>query len=96
MKSLLPAILIAFAVAAPSAPVFAKKNSSWEYGGRHYQSRQACLRAKKKSQQRGTVVGAASAGVVAALAGGSLAETALVAGGGALVGNQIGKSAKKC
>lgn len=93
----LAAVLIAsFGSAALPLPALAKNQTRYEYDGRYYQSRQQCLNAKKKAQERGTIVGAATAGVATALLGGNFAETALVAGGGALVGNQLGKNSKKC
>lgn len=91
--------LAGFAMAAtPTAPLLAKKKdkTQWVYDGRAYESYEACKKAKDKSRDRAAVVGAASAGTVAAVAGGSLAETALVAGAGALTGAVIGKNAKKC
>ena len=82
----------------PALPLAAKekKQTVWEYDGHHYESYEACKRAKKKSKERAAIVGAASAGTVAAIAGGNLGETALVAGAGALTGAVIGKNAKKC
>jgi hypothetical protein len=89
-------LIAAFGGALLPLPVLAKSQTRYVYDGRYYESRQQCLDAKKRAQQRGTVVGAATAGVGAALLGGNLAESALVAGGGALVGNQLGKNSKKC
>jgi uncharacterized protein YcfJ len=77
-------------------PALAKNQTRYEYDGRYYETHQQCLNAKKKAQQRGTIIGAATAGVGAALLGGNLGQSALIAGGGALVGNQLGKSSKKC
>lgn len=83
---------------APTAPLLAKKKdkTQWVYDGHAYESYEACKRAKDKSRDRAAIVGAASAGTVAAIAGGNLGETALVAGAGALTGAVIGKNAKKC
>jgi hypothetical protein len=55
-----------------------------------------CRRAKKRAKARGTIAGAAVAGAGAALLGGNLGETALVAGAGALVGRELGRNSKKC
>lgn len=91
--------LAGFAMAtAPAMPLMAKKKNQaqWVHDGRAYDSYESCKRAKDKSRDRSAIVGAASAGTVAAIAGGSLAETALVAGAGALAGSVIGKNAKKC
>jgi hypothetical protein len=91
------AVLIAsFGSAVLPLPALAKNQTRYVYDGRYYESRQQCLNAKKKAQQRGTVVGAATAGVATALLGGNFAQSALVAGGGALVGNQLGKNSKQC
>jgi outer membrane lipoprotein SlyB len=76
--------------------VSARQKTQWVHDGQAYGSYEACRRAKNKSRDRAAVVGAASSGVVAAIAGGSVAETALVAGAGALTGAVIGKNAKKC
>jgi hypothetical protein len=99
MRSL-TSLAVALSVAAGSLalpiPALAKNQSHYEYNGHYYETRQQCLDAKKRAQQRGTVVGAATAGVATALLGGNLGETALVAGGGARVGNQLGKNSKKC
>lgn len=95
-----PAILavVSMALAVPTVPAVAKKKdqTQWVYDGRAYDSYESCKKAKDKSRNRSAVVGAASAGTVAAIAGGSLGETALVAGAGALAGAVIGKNAKKC
>lgn len=89
--------LVAVAMATgPALPLAAKDKTVWEYDGKHYDSYNECKRAKKKSKERAAIVGAASAGTVAAIAGGNLGETALVAGAGALTGAVIGKNAKKC
>lgn len=67
----------------------------YEYDGRYYASLEECRDQKKKAKKDGAIVGAAAAGVGAAILGANLGEAALIAGGGALVGNQLGKS-KKC
>lgn len=79
---------------ALTTPALAK--TRYVHDGKVYQSREACLAAKKRSRDRGTIAGAAAAGLGAALLGGNLGETALVAGGGAVVGHELGKNAKKC
>ncbi|MCG2840191.1 hypothetical protein L6Q21_04245 [Sandaracinobacter sp. RS1-74] len=98
MRMFLVALTGAVMAVAPTAPLVAKsKNKTqWVYDGRAYESYEACKRAKDKSRDRAAIVGAASAGTVAAIAGGNLGETALVAGAGALTGAVIGKNAKKC
>ena len=89
--------LVLFAVAGAAAtPTLAKQQTRYVYDGRSYETYQQCLAARKRAEQRGTVVGAATAGVATALLGGNFAQSALVAGGGALVGNQLGKNSKKC
>lgn len=93
---------LAVGLAAPAAtPALAQAASNrpvvWEHDGKAYETRQQCLRAKERAKKRGTVAGAAIAGVGAALLGGNLGETALVAGAGALTGREIGRAtAKKC
>lgn len=98
MRILMVALAGFAMAAAPAAPLLAKKKdqTQWVHDGRAYESYDACKKAKDKSRDKAAVVGAASAGTVAAIAGGSLAETALVAGAGALTGAVIGKNAKKC
>lgn len=87
------------AVGGVAAPLAAKTSKSqpvrYEYNGRYYNSYEQCRAQKKKATKDGTIVGAAVAGVGAAILGANLGETALIAGGGALVGNQLGKT-KKC
>lgn len=98
MKIALNAALAAMLmVGATATPALAKKShhTRYEYNGRYYDSYDACRAKKSKARTDGTIVGAATAGVGAALFGANLGETALIAGGGALVGNQLGKT-KKC
>ncbi len=95
--------MFAMALVAASlgtSPALAKKHhdnnqTRYEYDGRYYDDVRACEDAKRKASKNGTIVGAATAGVGAAILGANLGETALIAGGGALVGRAIGKS-KKC
>jgi len=89
-------VIAAVAAGLPALPAEAKAKQRYEYNGRYYSSYQQCRDEKRRAQKRGTVVGAAAAGIGAALLGGNLGETALIAGGGAVVGNQIGKNSKKC
>jgi hypothetical protein len=89
-------ILIAAAIglAGPAAvPAFAQNSQPvlYETGGKRYNSLAECQRAKKRAKDRATVAGAAIAGAGTALLGGNVAETALVAGAGALAGREIGK-----
>ena len=98
VKSILNAALALTLIAGSAAsPVLAKKHSQTRYqnNGRYYNSLAACQASKSKSSRDGTIVGAATAGIGAAVLGANLGETALIAGGGALVGNQLGK-AKSC
>ncbi|MFZ4690432.1 MAG: hypothetical protein ACOYLS_14435 [Polymorphobacter sp.] len=95
---LIPTLLIAaIATGLPALPAAAKKKEQvrYEYDGHYYDSLAECQEKKRKAKKDGTIVGAAVAGVGAAVLGANLGETALIAGGGALVGNQLGKS-KKC
>ncbi len=80
------------------AIVMAKEptKSGYSYDGKYYPNRQQCLDAKRKSEKRGTVVGAVVAGAGAALLGANLGETALIAGGGAVVGNQLATKTRRC
>lgn len=96
MRILTLGLAAALVSTAPATVVTAKQKTQWVHDGRAYNSYQACRRAKERSRDRAAVVGAASSGAVAAIAGGSVAETALVAGAGALAGAVIGKNAKKC
>ena len=98
MKTILNAALaLALAIGGTATPLLAKKNNQtrYEYDGHYYNSLEECRDKKNKAKKDGAIVGAATAGVGAAILGANLGEAALIAGGGALVGNQIGKS-KKC
>ncbi len=99
MRIVTPLLITALALAMPTLPASAKHRKSeparYEYNGRYYNNIAQCQAAKRKARRDGTIVGAAVAGVGAAVLGANLGETALIAGGGALVGNQLGKS-KKC
>ena len=101
MKSGLTAGLAMVVLAGSvGAPVIAKdRNHSnhtlYEYNGHYYNSLEECLAKKRNAKKKGAIVGAAAAGIGAAVLGANLGESALIAGGGALVGNQLGKS-KKC
>lgn len=99
-KLLTGAMAALIAVGSIAAPLAAKTHNKsqpvrYEYNGRTYNSYQQCRAQKNKATKDGTIVGAAVAGVGAAILGANLGETALIAGGGALVGNQLGKT-KKC
>ncbi len=96
MRTITSVLIASLALAIPALPAAAKQNSQrYEYNGRYYNNIAQCQAAKRKARKDGTIVGAAVAGVGAAVLGANLGETALIAGGGALVGNQLGKS-KKC
>ena len=98
-KALMIAAMLGMAGPA-STPVLAQQNNGpvlYETGGKRYNSLAECQRAKKRAKDRATVAGAAIAGAGAALLGGNVAETALVAGAGALAGREIGKrTVKRC
>jgi hypothetical protein len=98
-KMMRGAMAALIAVGGIAAPLAAKTNKSqpvrYEYNGRYYSSYEQCRAQKNKAAKDGAIVGAATAGIGSALLGANLGEAALIAGGGALVGNQIGKS-KKC
>lgn len=101
-KTILIAATIALAGPA-GTPVLAQNNQPdngpvvFETGGKRYNSLAECQRAKKRAKARATVAGAAIAGAGAALLGGNLGETALVAGAGALAGREIGRrSVRQC
>ena len=96
MRMINMALIAAVAAGLPSLPTEARSKQRYEYDGRYYDSLQECRDEKSRAKKRGTVVGAAVAGVGAALLGANLGETALIAGGGAVVGNQLGKNSKKC
>ena len=96
MRYLTLGLMAALMAGAPALPAVAKSKTQWVHDGKVYNSYASCKRAKDKSKERAAIVGAASAGTIAALAGGNLGETALVAGAGALTGAVIGKNAKKC
>lgn len=91
-------IVTAIVAGVPVLPAAARddRRPRYEYDGRYYSSYQQCRAEKRRAEKRGTIAGAATAGIGAALLGGNLGESALVAGGGAIVGNVIGKNSKKC
>lgn len=94
---ILSALAVATLVAAiPALPAAAQNRGNYEYNGKRFETRSQCLAAKKRSEKRATIVGAATAGIGAALLGGNVGETALVAGGGAVVGNVIAGKIKRC
>jgi len=73
----------------PPAPML------YETNGKTYKTMEECLRAKKRAKARGAIAGAVIAGAGAALLGGNVGETALVAGAGALAGREIGRATAK-
>lgn len=88
---MMPAITPVMAQPGQSRPVL------YEYGGKRFNSLADCLNAKKRAKARGAVAGAVIAGAGAAILGGNLGETALVAGAGALAGREIGRrTVKQC
>lgn len=97
MKTMISgAMAIVIAMGAMTAPAMAKQRPvRYQYNGQGYSTLAQCQAAKRKAGKDGAIVGAATAGIGSALLGANLGEAALIAGGGALVGNQIGR-AKKC
>lgn len=97
MRIVTTTLIAALAMGTPTLAAAKNRNNQtrYEYDGRYYDSLERCREAKRKAKKDGAIVGAAVAGVGAAVLGANLGETALIAGGGALVGNQLGKS-KKC
>lgn len=96
MRILTGLAIAAMAATVPALPAAAdERRAAYEYDGKRYETRAQCLAAKKRSEKRATIVGAATAGIGAALLGGNLGETALVAGGGAVVGNVVAGKLKK-
>jgi hypothetical protein len=97
MRGAIAALIAVGGIAAPLAAKTHHKSQPvrYEYNGRTYSSYDQCRAQKNKAAKDGAIVGAATAGIGSALLGANLGEAALIAGGGSLVGNQIGKS-KKC
>lgn len=101
---LMAAAFSAAAALSLAAPAIAQDNRAarddggftFEGSKDRFQTRAECQRAKKRARARGTVAGAAVAGAGAAILGGNLGETALVAGAGALVGRELGRNSKTC
>lgn len=94
-------ILSAMLIAAVSAtsfaavPADARKRDRYYDGNRYYSSYNECKRARDRAGKRGTVIGAAGAGLGAAALGGNLGESLLGAGVGAVAGNAIGRTTEK-
>ncbi|MBC7521267.1 MAG: hypothetical protein H7268_09275 [Sandarakinorhabdus sp.] len=99
MRTINTLLIAAIAAAAPALPADARSKHNnqtrYEYNGRYYNSLAECRAKKSKAKRDGTIVGAAVAGVGAAVLGANLGTTALIAGGGAVVGHELGSS-KKC
>lgn len=83
------------ALAQQRAPSGGPVPQMYETGGKTYASLDECLRAKKRAKTRATIAGAVIAGAGAAVLGGNVGETALVAGAGALAGREIAKATNK-
>jgi hypothetical protein len=96
MRLISTLVIAALAAGVPVSPAAARDNTRYEYNGRSFNSLASCRAEKRRSVKRGTIVGAATAGVGAALLGANLGETALIAGGGAVVGNALGGRHKRC
>ena len=92
-------IAVSMGLMLPAAgPAFGQQRPTfYEYNVKRYETLAQCQRAKKRAKERGAIAGAVIAGVGTALLGGNVGETALVAGGGALAGREIGRaSVKQC
>ena len=89
MRVVTALLIAAMALCVPALPAAARSDSQhaqrYEYDGHYYNSVAQCRQAKRKARKNGTIVGAAVAGIGAAVLGANLGETALIAGGGALV-----------
>ncbi len=98
MRSLNALVIAAVAATSFAAvPAEARKDRRYYDGDRYYSSYAACKRARDRAGKRGTVIGAAGAGLGAAALGGNLGESLLGAGVGAVAGNAIGRTTeKKC
>ena len=105
VRSALIGAVATLSLAAPAAAPAAAQETrearndggfSFEGSKDRYRTLAECRRAKNRAKARGTVAGAAVAGAGAAILGGNLGETALVAGAGALVGRELGRGSKKC
>ena len=97
MRVVTALLIAAMALCVPALPATASSKQyaqRYEYEGRYYKSVAQCRQAKRKARKNGAIVGAAVAGVGAVVLGANLGKTALIAGGGALVGNQLGQSNK--
>lgn len=95
MKKAVTAILLtAFAFGATAT--VAKEKVNYEYDGKVYETKDACLKAKKKAKKKGAIVGAVGGAATTAVFGGNLGESALASGVGAVAGGVIGNSTKKC
>ncbi len=93
---IIPTLLIAaIGAGVPALPAAAKHHDYYEYNGHNYNSLEQCRAAKSKHKKDGAIAGAAIAGVGAAVLGANLGEAALIAGGGAVVGHEIGRK-KHC
>ncbi|MEN9932313.1 MAG: hypothetical protein RIS17_886 [Pseudomonadota bacterium] len=90
-------VAVAMGLMLPAAaPAFGQPRPTlYEYDGKRYETLAACQRAKKRAKARGAVAGAVIAGAGAAILGGNVGETALVAGAGALAGREIGRATVK-
>ncbi|MEI6486301.1 MAG: hypothetical protein WCO11_08545 [Sphingomonadales bacterium] len=93
------ALAMSLAMALPAlAPISAQPHQTvYEFKGKRYATLAQCLHAKERAKERGAIAGAVIAGVGTALLGGNVGETALVAGGGALAGRELGRtSTRQC
>ncbi len=101
MRIIQSMLIAGLAIGSVAAPAGARhhnngyQHSQYQYNGHNYNNLQQCLDAKRRAKKNGAIAGAVVAGVGAALLGANFGETALVAGGGAVVGHTIGAS-KKC
>ena len=90
-------VIAALAAAMPAIPAAARHHhdAGYRYNGQNYNSYEQCREARSRHKRDGTIAGAAIAGVGAAVLGANLGTSALIAGGGAVVGHEIGRK-KHC
>lgn len=90
-------LIATLAAAMPAVPAAARHDdrSRYEYNGRYYNNYEQCREARSRHKRDGAIAGAAIAGVGAAVLGANLGTSALIAGGGAVVGHEIGRK-KHC
>ena len=90
-------VIATLAAAMPAMPAAARHHNQagYQYNGQSYNSYEQCREARSRHKRDGTIAGAAIAGVGAAVLGANLGTSALIAGGGAVVGHELGRK-KRC